>query len=52
MGNKEVIVEEYFDGKLRYSNSGMRHEDEVETFYLKKGDRVIIERYVKKKKKK
>jgi hypothetical protein len=41
---KELIIEEHFGGQLRYANKGMRHEEEEETFYLKKGDKVYIER--------
>ena len=43
-GKKELIIEEHFGGQFIYSNRGMRHQEEEETFYLKKGDRVYIKR--------
>ena len=46
--HEEVIVDGLFKGQLEYSNSGMRHNDELELSFLEKGDKVII---VRKKKK-
>lgn len=40
----ELIVEEQFGGTIVYSNRGMRHKDEEETYYLEKGDKVYIQR--------
>ena len=40
----ELVIEERFGGQFTYGNIGMRHQEEEETFYLKKGDRVYIER--------
>ena len=42
MVKRETIIEEKFGGKLVYSNKGMRHQDEEESFILEKGDKVII----------
>jgi len=41
---KELIIEEHFGGKIEYSCVGMRHADEIETYYLEKGDKVFIQR--------
>ena len=40
----EMVVDGKFSGSLNYGNSGMRHADEEETFYLDKGDTVYIHR--------
>lgn len=40
--NEEEIIDEDFSGILEYRCSSRRHEDEMETFYLNKGDKVII----------
>ena len=47
---KELIITEHFGGQIRHSNIGMRSEDEVETYYLEKGDKIYIERKKKTKK--
>jgi len=39
---QEIIIEESFRGQIEYSNNGMRHSDEIEKFFLEKGDKVII----------
>jgi len=44
MGDKEIIIEEHFGGKIEYSCMGMRSDEEIETFYLEKGDKVFIQR--------
>ena len=44
---KELIIDGYFPGELKYNNSGMRHSDEEEYYGLKKGDKVYIWRLVK-----
>ena len=41
---KEVVIEENFSGRIEHSNMGMRSADELETFYLEKGDWVVIYR--------
>ena len=40
---KSLVIESRFEGQIVYSNSGMRHSEEEETYYLKKGDKVYIE---------
>lgn len=41
---KILIIEEEWGGAITYRCKGMRHADEEETFFLKKGDKVYIER--------
>jgi hypothetical protein len=43
MKKKKLIITEHFQGKLVYSNTGMRHIDEEEIYYLEKGDKVYVE---------
>ena len=49
---RELVIEEHFGGQFTYGNSGMRHQEEEETHYLNKGDKVYIYRLDKSKKRK
>jgi len=44
MKKKQLIIDESNSGRIVYSNVDMRHQAEEEIFYLKKGDKVYIER--------